>query len=346
MYPNNMHAEFMQVRTPRPFAVPRDHGAHYNFPTEWWYFTGHLKGSQGTFGFEVTFFRIGVTTAKSDQQTLLPRSLFVGHFAITDDRNETFYHSEILERDSIAEVAGASESTLHVWINDWTAKMVSEKRIELSAHMDAAALSLALRPAKKLVLHGNKGLSQKGATPGDASYYSSFTRMGGSGTLSLPDRPPVPVEVIGAWMDHEVLSSKTGPDAAGWDWFALQLDTNQELMLYHLKDSAGKISPFSSGSFIDTDGSVRHLTVDDFQIRTLSEWTSPTTGITYPSKWKLHIPSLQLSMTVEPTIPDQELITKKTTGITYWEGRSTVSGSLGSKPVSGNAYVELVGYQP
>ncbi|MEM9533456.1 MAG: carotenoid 1,2-hydratase, partial [Pseudomonadota bacterium] len=34
---------FERALHPRPIRLPQDHGAHPDFRTEWWYFTGHLK---------------------------------------------------------------------------------------------------------------------------------------------------------------------------------------------------------------------------------------------------------------------------------------------------------------
>jgi len=41
---------------------------------------------------------------------------------------------------------------------------------------------------------------------------------------------------------------------------------------------------------------------------------------------------------------DQELDTRGTTMIIYWEGACNVAGSAGTCRVTGQAYVELVGY--
>src|ERR1700729_3421787 len=38
--------------------LPQDHYPHYNFRTEWWYFTGNVKATNGRqFGYQLTFFR-------------------------------------------------------------------------------------------------------------------------------------------------------------------------------------------------------------------------------------------------------------------------------------------------
>ena len=46
------------------YEFPRDHHAHREFKTEWWYFTGNLFDNAGRrFGYELTFFRHGVQSA-------------------------------------------------------------------------------------------------------------------------------------------------------------------------------------------------------------------------------------------------------------------------------------------
>ena len=46
------------------YEFPRDHHAHREFKTEWWYFTGNLFDNKGRrFGYELTFFRQGIQPA-------------------------------------------------------------------------------------------------------------------------------------------------------------------------------------------------------------------------------------------------------------------------------------------
>ena len=74
----------------------------------------------------------------------------------------------------------------------------------------------------------------------------------------------------------------------------------------------------------------------------LSCWISCIT--TWPSGWRLAIASIGLAATIDPEIPDQELDTRESTGVVYWEGASSVRGSLAGRPIAGQAYVELTGY--
>src|ERR1700730_11318906 len=54
-------SDFRSAEPGYDFEFPRDHGAHEEYRTEWWYYTGHLSTASGRrFGFELTFFRVGV----------------------------------------------------------------------------------------------------------------------------------------------------------------------------------------------------------------------------------------------------------------------------------------------
>ena len=51
-------------------------------------------------------------------------------------------------------------------------------------------------------------------------------------------------------------------------------------------------------------------------------------------------------MTVTPSLSDQELDTRATTGVIYWEGEAVVAATHRGSPVAGYGYVELTGYAP
>src|SRR6187431_1479429 len=52
---------FLAADGTRRLTFPADLGAHEDFRTEWWYYTGNLQTSEGRhFGFELTVFRVGL----------------------------------------------------------------------------------------------------------------------------------------------------------------------------------------------------------------------------------------------------------------------------------------------
>jgi predicted secreted hydrolase len=110
-------------------------------------------------------------------------------------------------------------------------------------------------------------------------------------------------------------------------------------MFYALRTRAGERDRHSAGTWIAEDGSTRALHSADVEIHTESHWTSPR-GDRYPARWRVRVPALGLDIDVAPVLPDQELDTTPR----YWEGAVGVTGERNGHAVSGQGYVELVGY--
>jgi predicted secreted hydrolase len=115
-------------------------------------------------------------------------------------------------------------------------------------------------------------------------------------------------------------------------------------MLYQIRHKDGKIDPYSSGTIILPDGKYQHLLRDEFQIEVLDHWKSSKSGAVYPSKWRVKVPGHRIDLIISPTVKDQELITKESTRVTYWEGSVKVDGKYRDEPIKGVGYVELTGY--
>src|SRR6202022_3022540 len=147
-----------------------------------------------------------------------------------------------------------------------------------------------------------------------------------------------------AWMDHEFGSSNLRENQQGWDWFAIQFDNDSELMLYQLRRANGTPDPASSGSLVTSDGWVIHIRRDQMRIEPIGRWRSPRSGATYPMGWRVSVPPFGIAVELTPVMRNQELITRNSTNVTYWEGAVDVSGSFGNSVVSGSGYVEMTGY--
>ncbi|OGW47190.1 MAG: hypothetical protein A2V62_11795 [Nitrospirae bacterium RBG_19FT_COMBO_58_9] len=328
------------------YAFPRDHGSHEAFRTEWWYYTGQLTAKDGRpFGYQLTFFRRGMP---HEQVKTLPSQwavtqLYLAHFAVSDLRKGRFHYAEKISRAGLGK-AGAADDRLHVWIDRWSVESPSATpdRQTLQATEDDLTLQLSVSPDKPLVLHGADGISRKGSAAGQASHYYSFTRLATTGQLTIGTES---FDVTGtSWMDHEFGSAELGKDLVGWDWFSLQLDDQRELMLYRLRRADGSADPVSSGTLIDREGRGHHLSIGDFSLEPTSYWTSPTSKARYPQRWRLTIPSQQLSLELAPLMAEQELSTTRSTQVTYWEGAIEARGTSHEQPIHGQGYMELTGY--
>lgn len=331
----------------RDFAFPEDHGPHPDYKNEWWYLTGNLQGPDGQrYGYELTIFRFAL--APPDSTTLThpvgsrrsawrTNQSYMAHFAVTDEANETFHAAERFARGG-AGLAGAQAVPFRVWLEDWSMTSTGDEPfpVRLRAQTSDAGIDLTVRPEKPVVLQGNRGRSQKGPGPGNASYYYSYTRLSTRGILRTDADT---VQVSGSsWMDREWSTSALGPNQVGWDWFSLQLEDGRDLMYYQIRNENGSASRFSEGTIVDPDGSTRPIRRDDVTIEVLDSWTSPDGTHTYPVEWMLRIPSENLSVRIIPLLPNQELIVS----VRYWEGAVKVENADGRS--SGRGYVEMTGY--
>ncbi|MGR9073977.1 MAG: lipocalin-like domain-containing protein [Gammaproteobacteria bacterium] len=334
-------AGFEKALLPRRFGFPADHGAHPGFRTEWWYFTGNLKEASGRrLGYELTFFRFALTpSVTATSSAWRTNQLYMAHFALTDAENGRFYADERFARGANG-LAGAGTGPFRVWLYDWSA--ASEKGaffpLRLKASGREFSIDLRLVAGKPFVLQGENGLSRKSPKPGYASYYYSNTRMQTRGVVAVGGKR---LEVAGeSWMDREWSTSALAKEQIGWDWFALRLSDDTEIMYYRFRRRDGLPDPNSSGAVFLADGRKIPLSGDEVTIKVLNRWKSPHSGITYPSRWRLQIPSRNIELDLVPLIEDQELNLR----YRYWEGAVEISGKKKDMRVLGEGYVEMTGY--
>jgi predicted secreted hydrolase len=334
-------ADWLQVTGPPELVFPRDHGAHPDYRTEWWYVTGLVDGDDGNrYGLQLTFFRQGLAPgpAEAGSSALRARQIVAAHLAVADISNQRFHHAERLRRVD-GSLAAFSSADLEVWLDDW--QLVRGDGGSISARARDAAtgigLDLELLPERDLVVHGEGGYSRKGPGAGNASVYVSWTRLAVTGLLEVNGAR---VAVDGAaWFDHEWGTSQLGEGVVGWDWFSLRLDDGRDLMVYRLRRADGTADDVSSGTLVTVTGEVINLGADDVVIEPTGFWGSEDSGGTYPSGWRLRLPRYAIDLELRPMVVNAEVDGSRTTGVIYWEGPVAATGST-----TGEGYVELTGY--
>ncbi len=329
-------AFYLSVSPNNVYHFPADHFDHPEFQTEWWYYTGNLRDASGhRYGFELTFFRQAQPLAKTVPNSVWrPDQIYLAHLALTDIDAHAFYHTERLNRAGPG-LAGANIASQKYWNGNWQVywKNLNTAEQQLQATCDRFTLSLDLMPVKPVVINGKDGLSRKGSGTNEFSHYLSFTRIKAQGELNG-------VLVSGlVWMDHEYFTQPADPTLTGWDWFAIQLDDNEELMLYHLRDRTSAVSPYSSGTFVDSKGAAHHLNADQITFTPGRLWHK------YPMEWRIAIPSLGLQLSEQTEVDNQELTSGAgSVSPTYWEGAVTYNGTIHNEPTKGVGYLEMSGY--
>jgi predicted secreted hydrolase len=325
------------------YSFPRDHFSHPDFQTEWWYYTGNVKTASGqSFGFQVTFFRQGVRRGQPQDSPWAVEDLYMAHAALSDISGGKFHHAERLNRAGPG-IAGISEKSGRIWNGNWQAVWTGERQ-KLDAIADDWSLHLTLDSQKPPVINGEQGISRKGSAPGEASHYVSLTRLATAGTIELAGKA---YSVEGtAWMDHEFFTNQLAPEQIGWDWLSVQLDDQTELMMFRLRCKDGSIDPYSAATYVDRAGNARHLSSREFTVQPLGQqWTSPATGASYPIRWKVSVPSLNLNLEISTRLSQQEMTgSGDRFSPNYWEGAIEIAGMRGSSQTKGVGYLEMTGY--
>ena len=334
---------------PIPIEFPRDDAPHDRL-TEWWYYTGHLRGDDGSsYGFEFVIFRA--------ERGGFPVS-WASHFAITDEGRGTFHYAQRAAFGAQVDVAVGADRARGFALSipnptggsPWQMagaegvdplSVVLDRDEALAAGLDGeTTLELDVRSTRPPALHNDVGWIDFGA--GGSSYYYSRTSMEAAGKLTIGGRT---LDVTGsAWFDHQ-WGDFIAVGGGGWDWFAVNLDDGTDLTLSLVRDADGTY-PLVYGTLVDGVGQSRHLPREAFTVEVTDRWTSPSTAADYPAGWRIEIPSEDLVIDLAPTVAAQELDTRATTGVVYWEGSQVVQARRGELTLGGEAYVELTGYGP
>jgi predicted secreted hydrolase len=340
---------------PRPIVFPRDDGPHDRL-TEWWYYTGHLTDPGGTrYGYEYVIFRA--------ERGVFPVS-WASHLAITDETGQRFYYaqrSEIGPQVDLTATASSPTSFLlaitgsvpgttsdgrtpwlmkgHAGDDRLSATLTTAEAVTAGAP-GGLGLDLHLTATKPPALHDDDGWIDFG--PAGGSYYYSRTAMAAAGSIVVDGRP---LAVSGtSWFDHQ-WGDFIAVGGGGWDWFAVNLDDGTDLTLSLVRATDGSY-PLVYGTLVDRAGRTRRLDRTAFTVTPIGTWRSPATGAIYPAGWTVEIPGERLRVELSPTLADQELDTRATTGVVYWEGSQRVTATRDGKPLGGRGYVELTGYGP
>jgi predicted secreted hydrolase len=349
---------FARATRPPELRFPRDHGAHPEYRTEWWYVTANVAADTGRrFGVQLVFFRQGMAAPGAVPQrpaALAAREVVLAHAAVTDVEGGRFRCEERLARvaSGLAAVVAdpAADRPFEIRCGDWSATAVGGAFLPL--RLDAAGVDfsfqLVVGHGKPVVLQGDAGLSRKSDEPGNASIYYSMTRLPIRGTL-MPDGPTgARLDVQGeAWLDREWSTSALALDQVGWDWFSLQLDDGTELMWYQLRRRDGSVDAWSRGSSIAADGRATPLGRDSVEAVPEGTWTAADGGARYPARWRLRTrggtgTAEPFDLEVVPVLADQELRLM----VRYWEGAVAIRGTRAGRPVTGRGYLEMTGYSP
>lgn len=327
-----MPAHAQSFEQPAPVVLPKDESAHHS-QLEWWYFVGHLygtdpSGAKREYGFEVTVFQLWALP--------LGPATYSWHFAVTDVNNKLHRVEERIKVDNIPGQTGGFAFAN----NDWSVSG-SQQNYAIKAMLSDGRFGIDLTTSSHIpfAIHGGNGVVDYRPIGKTSAYYSS-TALDTVGTI-YDDGVPIRVTGI-SWQDRQWFNKGTVFDqggsffGGGWNWFAMQLDNNTQYMLYYLQDPLTGAITNKFGTRV-TNGVTSPIAGSQMDLQVLSTWRSPTTGYNYPSKWNVILP--EGTVTVTPQVDNQEMFWPGHR--IYWEGTSAVAGTLNGQSITGRSYVEV-----
>ncbi len=325
----------LEVGQAYELTFPRDHGAHVQYRTEWWYITGWVSGEDGReLGVQITFFRSRPGVQEDNPSAFAPKQLVFAHCAVADPQLGRLRHDQRAARAALG-LADAESGNTRVWAEDWSLQLTRDGYVARVPARDFD-MTLTFKPTQAILLEGDRGFSRKGPKPTQASYYYSWPHLVVDGTIAVQGTIR---KVAGqAWLDHEWSSEYLAPEAAGWDWIGINLSDGGALMAFRIRSRDGR-DLWAGGTLRDGSRRTRVFAPNEIRFQPLRSWRSPRSDAEYPVAMQVRAGPITLRL--DPLMPDQELDSRASTGTIYWEG--AVRALLEGAEV-GRGYLELTGY--
>ena len=312
------------IAPPVPIILPTDSAAH-NARLEWWYYSGHLTNASGErLGYHFVLFK--------QQPNNIPS--YLAQFSITVPGQGVHKDAFVV---AVGERAGGPE-TFSAELSGWHLTIDDNRHTLVAQGTDGDYLRLQATPTRPPMIHHEDGWFEYLGW----SYYYSHPRMATSGEISVNGQP---YTVTGeTWFDHQWGDFYVVGAPAGWQWFAIMLDDGSALKVTQGRDTSGK-TVLEYATHQTAEGKTRHIEgKNEILLEQVRYWQSPHTQARYPVAWNLSVPSLALELTVAAVLNDQEVTAGLPPISIYWEGQTTVTGSLNGSPLEGRGYTELIGY--
>ncbi len=339
-YAKGLERLYSQPNPATPPVLPRDHGAHPDFRTEWWYFTGWFSSpdSAEPIGIQITFFRSAPQVDLRNPSAFTAQQLLIAHAAVAMPSEGKLRHEDIIRRAGTGSTHFQSDQhVLDLQLPHWRLSSNKGQRWNCSIRTTQLDMDLQIEATQTPWLQGQNGFSQKGPLPEQSSYYITQPHMDANGEVRLGGKR---FKVNGQfWMDHEWSSTVLAPNAQGWDWVGLSGPQGQSLLAFQIRDRDPKKNPvWTHAALRQANGQTK--TFKSVRFETLRQWTSPRTGVTYPVEQKIVLDGQSFSL--HTLMDDQELDARASTGTLYWEG-AVRAKTDGANPW-GQGYLEMTGY--
>lgn len=313
-------------------SFPADEGRHAAEPVEWWYTSGHLTGitSGKTYSFMISYF-------------YYPALSFDGFriLNITDDATGAFYEeTKPVIYTHISE--GHLDIRAAVFMGEeeqWSNKSDTDMKLipfeyTIKAASATAGLYLNCTSLKRPLILGDDGYLEQGLS--NYTYYYSQTRNAVSGKLTING---ITEEVTGiSWIDRQY-GNFNPYSGEKYEWFHMQLSNGMDVNLWNLFTTNNTIPENNKYRILSAYvNDATQYTSDEFKIERLGFNWMPDSAMCYSHKWRLTSDKNKIDVIITANHDNTEVQLP----FRFFEGSTTISGTVNGNAVTGMGFAELL----
>ena len=316
-------------------SFSEDEGQHIGEPIEWWYTSGHITGE---------------TTAKEYSYMLTyfyyPESGFDGFriLNLTDHSDGTFYQNVLpVNYTTLSSTELNIEADVFLaGIETWKNKLDGDSNIipfeyDVYASGGGITLDFELVTIKRPLILGDDGYLEQGSI--NYTYY--YSQTGNSLTGSLTVNGTTETVTGSAWIDRQYgdFNPLTGEK---YEWFSMQLSNGMDINLWNIFTPDRQIPDNDKyrilSAYIDESS---QYTTSSFEIERLAFFCTPDEVNCYSQQWRL---TSNDQDNIDLTITSLHNTTEVTLPFRFFEGATSISGTINGNAVTGVGFTELLHY--
>jgi len=329
-------------------SLPKDMYLHVGAPTEWWWHTGTLVAGDRKFGFEInaaSFAQDGFAFT----QVMLADVATQRHFERTTPYLPPVFDPNRWAQSDVSQDwyarLGDPEDRLagFVAMDSPAADPIRDIRVRAALSdqktLTPVTFDLTLSQEGRPFFVWGTGVNPDGPHTMDLdqnNFYFSLTRLHASGSIVVDGRA---FDVSGVtWMDHEYGAFGTPANPVKWLLQDMQLDDGTCISNYvTIPDGSPALD-----QTVDSFATIQNARGDIWFVRSLMTpigrtWTSPESGRTYFTQFRVEIPEFRASFEVTALVDAQEFFVPARS---VYEGIAESVGTFRGRPVSGTAWIE------
>ena len=253
-------------------TFPRDHGAHPDLRTEWWYITGQLRAGERSSASRSPSSARGSTRRRGCGRASPPGSC-CSRMPPSPTCRAASSGTTSASRARASASREAAPGDARLRLRDWSLGREGEPATRAQLPAGDFALDLRCAPTQPVLLQGRAGPVAQGPEAAQASYYYSLPQLAVHGRADAAGPPLRGARARPGWTTNGARRCCIR-EAVGWDWIGMNLDDGSALTAFRLRRKDGS-ALWDGGSFRSAGGALYIVSPGEMEFAPQRRWTSP-----------------------------------------------------------------------